>query len=304
MHRIKKVFSKKFPVHLATYVKFKSDNYLRKIEQRKEQLKEKEWLDNFADQNSFVFQFDEDIKIYLYKDSILSRYIYDGFEKDEIQFLKSNLKPGDIFVDIGSNVGLFSLVASKIVGANGFVHSFEPTPQTFARLQKNIALNGFINIKAKNIGLSDEKGKLDLQISENGFDAWNTFAKKENKRFQHKVSIEVSTIDDELTEIDKSRISFMKIDVEGWEKFVLKGGTSFFRNYSPVVMVEFTETNTFDAGYFVQEIYDIMVEFGYRWFRNKNGQLIPEEKKLRYRYDNLVAKKIPVDQHESSNLSD
>ena len=264
---------------------------MRKIEQRKEQLKEKEWLDNFAAQNSFVFQFDEDIKIYLYKDSILSRYIYDGFEKDEIEFLKNNLQPGDVFVDIGSNVGLFSLLASKIVGSKGLVYSFEPTPQTFMRFQKNIALNGFTNIKAKNMGLSDKKGKLDLQVSENGFDAWNTFAKKENERFQHKTSVEVSTIDNEFTEIDKSRISFVKIDVEGWEKFVLKGGTSFFQNYSPVVMVEFTETNTFDAGYFVQEIYDIMVEFGYRWFRNKNGQLIPEEKKLRYRYDNLIAKK-------------
>jgi FkbM family methyltransferase len=297
MHRINKVFSKKFSTNLATYLQFKSSNYLRKIEQKKEELKEKEWLDNFADQNSFVFQFDKDVKIYLYKDSILSRYIYDGFEKDEIEFLKSNLKPGDIFVDIGSNVGLFSLVASNIVGENGSVYSFEPTPQTFTRLQKNIVLNRFTNIKVKNIGLSDKKGNLELQISENGFDAWNTFARKENERFQHKTSVEVSTIDDEFTDIDKSRISFVKIDVEGWEKFVINGGKSFFENYSPVVMVEFTETNTFDAGYFVQEIYDIMVEFGYKWFRNKKGQLIPEEKKLRYPYDNLIAKKITADQH-------
>src|SRR5690242_1282034 len=101
MHRINKIFSKKFPIHLATYMQFKSSNYLRKVNQKKEKLKEKEWLDNFAGQNSFVFQFDKDIKIYLYKDSILSRYIYDGFEKDEIEFLKSNLKPGDVFVDIG-----------------------------------------------------------------------------------------------------------------------------------------------------------------------------------------------------------
>ncbi|MGN6343308.1 MAG: FkbM family methyltransferase [Candidatus Nitrosocosmicus sp.] len=292
MSKLNKIFSKNFRVHLATSLQFRSSNYLRKVAQKEESLKEKKWIDNFAGQDDFVFQLDEQIKVYLYKDSMLSRYIYDGFEKDEIEFLKSNLKPGDIFVDIGSNVGLFSLVASKIVGTKGLVYSFEPTPQTFTRLEKNIALNGLFNIKAKNIGLSDEKGKLDLQISENGFEAWNTFAQKENKRFQYKTSVEVSTLDDELTGIDKSRISFIKIDVEGWEKFVLKGGKSFFQNYSPIVMVEFTETNTFDAGYFVQEIYDIMVGFGYNWFRNKNGQLIPEEKKLRYPYDNLIAKKL------------
>jgi hypothetical protein len=105
------------------------------------------------------------------------------------------------------------------------------------------------------------------------------------------MTVNVYTIETEFREIKKEKIKLIKIDVEGWEKFVLTGGATFFKCYSPLVMVEFTEKNTFDAGYLVHEIYDIMLEFGYSWYRYKNNQLIPEDKRLHYPYDNLIAKK-------------
>ena len=253
---------------------------------------ENKWLENFKSSDSFIFQLEQDVKMFLYLDSVLCKRIYNGFELDEIQFLKSILKPGDVFIDIGANIGLFSLIASNIVGEDGLVYAYEPTPKIFSRLERNILLNKYKNVKIKNIGLSDKKGTLNLQVSQNGFDAWNTFATAENNKFQESIPVTVSTIDDEFRDIEKDKIKFIKIDVEGWEKFVLLGGKSFFEVYSPVVMVEFTETNTFDAGYFVQEIYDIMDDFGYAWFRYKDGQLIPEKKKLHYPYDNLIAKKL------------
>jgi hypothetical protein len=81
----------------------------------------------------------------------------------------------------------------------------------------------------------------------------------------------------------------VKIDVEGWEKFVLYGGKDFLVNYNPIVMVEFTEENTFNAGYPVYDIYDIMQDFGYVWYGINNGELVKKEKKLHYPYDNLIA---------------
>ena len=101
----------------------------------------------------------------------------------------------------------------------------------------------------------------------------------------------VSTLDFELKGIEKDKISLIKIDVEGWEKFVLCGASHLLTNYSPVIIVEFTETNTFAAGYFVQDIYDLMERFGYEWFRYKEGKLIKESKQLHYPYDNLIATK-------------
>ncbi|MEZ5037035.1 MAG: FkbM family methyltransferase [Chitinophagales bacterium] len=81
----------------------------------------------------------------------------------------------------------------------------------------------------------------------------------------------------------------MKIDVEGWEKFVLLGAKNVLNNFSPILLVEFTQANTQAAGYNVLEIYDIMTNLGYKWYRYKNNKLVIEKKQKTYLYDNLIA---------------
>jgi FkbM family methyltransferase len=249
----------------------------------------KSWNGLFNEEGFFEFSLSNEVKINLYKDSILSRLIYDGFEKEETDYVTSILKEGDIFIDIGTNIGLFSLIASKIVGDEGKVLSFEPAPLTFSRLNENVKLNNFKNIDTRNIGLSDKKGELTFYVSNNGYDAWNSFAPSQDNKLESSILVPVSTLDAELKDLDKSKIKLMKIDVEGWEKFVLFGGKDFLVNYNPVVMIEFTEENTFNAGYDVHEIYNIMQDFGFVWHRIKKGELVKEEKKLYYPYDNLIA---------------
>lgn len=237
----------------------------------------------------FEYNLGENLIMNLYKDSVLSKIIYDGFEQEELNFMKKTLKKEDIFIDIGANVGLYSLIASQAVGKEGLVIAFEPAPTTFNRLLENKSLNNLNNIQARNCGLSDELGELNFYISDNGFDAWNSFSPSADNKLQKKITVSVSTLDCELQHIDKAKIKLVKIDVEGWEKFVLKGGEIFFKNYSPIVMVEFADENTFNAGYSVHEIYDTMVNYGYEWHTIKNGELIKEAKKLYYPYNNLIA---------------
>ncbi len=250
------------------------------------------WNRLFNNDDFFEFNLNNDVKINLYRDSILSKLIYEGFEKDEINYLTKTLKKNDFFVDIGANVGLFSLIASKIVGIEGKVLCFEPAPLTFSRLDENVKLNNFNNIEIRNIGLSDTKGELTFYVSNNGYDAWNSFAPSQDNKLESSIQVPVSTLDIELKDIDKSKIKLMKIDVEGWEKYVLNGGKDFFMNYNPIVMVEFTEENTFNAGYPVYDIYNIMQDFGYVWHKISNGELFKVEKKLHYPYDNLIAFKM------------
>lgn len=247
------------------------------------------WNDLFQGNDFFEFNLSAQIKMNLYKDSVLSRLMYEGFEKEETDYLFSVLNKGDIFVDIGANVGLFSLIASRIVGDNGKVISFEPSPITFSRLVENIKLNDLKNIDTRNIGLSNVNDELTFYISKNGYDAWNSFAPSQDNKLEGAIQVSVSTLDAELENIEKSKIKLIKMDVEGWEKFVLKGGSDFFVNYNPIVMVEFTEENTFNAGYPVHDIYDIMKDFGYEWFTIKQGELISETKRLYYPYNNLIA---------------
>ncbi|WP_432222966.1 FkbM family methyltransferase [Flavobacterium sp. TMP13] len=256
-----------------------------KLVKRKNEL----WDNLFKDNVFFEFKLTNDVKINLYKDSVLSKLIYNGFEKEETDYLYQVLNEGDVFLDIGANVGLFALIASNLVGANGKVICFEPSPLTFARLAENVKLNDFKNIELKNIGLGETKDQLNFYLSENGHDAWNSFAPSQDNKLEKIIQVPVSTLDIELQNVDKEKVSLVKMDVEGWEKFALKGGREFLINFSPIVMVEFTEENTFNAGYSVHEIYDIMITFGYQWFTIKNGKLIEETKKLHYPYNNLIA---------------
>lgn len=251
----------------------------------------KAWNKLFKENEFIEFNLASGVKINLYKDSVLSRSIYKGFEKEETDYLTSILREGDIFIDIGANIGLFSLMASKAVGSKGLVISFEPTPNTFSRLSENVKLNDFKNINVRNIGLSDTTDELTFYISKNGYDAWNSFAPSQDNKLEIAIKVPVSTLDFELIDIEKSKIKLVKIDVEGWEKFVLNGGKDFLVNFNPIVMIEFTEENTFNAGYPVHDIYRIMQDFGYKWYRLNDGKLIPEVQKMRYPYDNLIAMK-------------
>lgn len=271
--------------HKINRFSFKVINY---IDRSNDKINNEKWLNIFKGFDKIIFQIAE-IKLNLYKDSILSQFIYEGFEKEEIDFMLRTLNQNDFFIDIGSNIGLFSLIASKKVGSKGKVICFEPSQEIYGRLIENIELNEFKNIEARNIGLSDKEGELKFYFSDQGFDAWNSFAP--DSRLKKSINVNASTLDKQLDYIDKSKIKMVKIDVEGWEKFVIKGGCSFFANYSPIVMVEFTEENTFNAGYSVHDIFIELESLGYEWFRIENGNLIEEKKHIHYPYTNLVAKK-------------
>lgn len=247
------------------------------------------WDTNFNNEDYFDYKLKIGVKIRLYRSSILCRYIYDGYEIDEQLFIAKILRKGDYVVDIGASIGLYSLIAAKLVGEKGRVISFEPTPETYNRFTKNIEINSFKNIDIRNIALSNIQGEFPLNISENGFDAWNSFAITDKEKLQYKVQVSVSLLDNELNLIEKSKIKFVKIDAEGWEKYIIEGGIKYFIEYNPIVMVEFTESNTIAAGYYVQEIYDLMSGLGYMWYRFENGKLLIEEKKDKYPYANLIA---------------
>jgi FkbM family methyltransferase len=258
------------------------------------QMNDKLWESLFTNDDSFIYNIHDEIKIILYRDSILCKNIYFGYEEDEIAFTRKYLKKRDIFFDIGANVGLYSLSNSKIVGDGGQIFAFEPTPNTFVRLQQNIQLNRLTNIQPFNIGLSNQKATMDLHISRDGHDAWNSFVITEFLKGTVTIKVNVDTLDSFLDTNAIRKVDLIKIDVEGWEKFVLQGANKLLqREDSPVFLIEFTETNTYAAGYSPGEIYDFMTDSGYKWYsyNSQKNKLIREKKKSHYPYENLIAVK-------------
>lgn len=141
------------------------------------------------------------------------------------QILKSTLRVGDTFLDIGANNGFFSLLASSLVGADGIVLAFEPTISTFRRLNENIKLNCFKNIKSFNIALGNHKGIVTF-YDFGTIDGSNSLVKMRGGRA---VKVSMDTLDNILDQ-HKIKPNFLKIDVEGFEKEVLEGGNESILN--------------------------------------------------------------------------
>ena len=140
------------------------------------------------------------------------------YDREEIKYLRGNLREGDVFLDIGANIGFYSLVVSKIVGQAGRVVSIEADPQIYGQLVKNITLNNMKNIKAVNLGVSDKDEILMLGVCTIGNRGGNSFLREGNK----KVEVQCRSLTDIILSEGIERVKAIKIDIEGFEYRVLE----------------------------------------------------------------------------------
>ena len=133
-------------------------------------------------------------------------------------YRKGSIKKGDIVLDIGSHVGIFSVLASKLVGDSGKVFSFEPSPNNFYLLKKNIKLNDINNITAINKGVSNKQGVKKLFLSLFGYGG-NSFFKNQNKK--DFINIDCISLTEAIEKNKIKKIDFLKMDCEGAEYEIL-----------------------------------------------------------------------------------
>lgn len=280
------------PMRIADSVRFGWHKFLHKG-------REFRWMLVAARNWDFVTGLQPGVKIRLHGDSELCHLIYCRyFESNERDFLNRFLRPGDVFVDIGANIGLFTLIAAALAGPRGKVLAFEPTDKTFRRLVENVGLNNFSNVECLKMALSDSQGHLQLTQSSDGYDAWNSLATPVLGGSMRTGLVEAVDWDQFAREHDLlGSITMMKIDVEGWEGRVLQGGKEFFaRSDAPVLQVEFTDEAAVAAGSSCHALYDCLEGYGYKMFVYDPGEkrLVPDSKRERYPYLNLLAAKNPA----------
>ena len=158
-------------------------------------------------------------------DLIQTAILFTGtWEPGIARHIAGSLQPGDVFVDIGANVGHHTLVAAKAVGAAGLVYAFEASPSIHAKLSHNVALNGFDNVVALHIAVANGPGKLELwQAAAHNLGHSTTLAEMASE--EHMVLEAVVDADslDRLVPHDKLFAArLIKIDVEGAERQVLE----------------------------------------------------------------------------------
>ena len=163
----------------------------------------------------------------------------DWFE-DEIKFVRLMLQPGQHAIDIGANYGLYSLAMAASVGRSGRVWSFEPASSTAGWLARSVAENGFDHVVVDQRALSDLCGVANLTMN----------AHAELNAISHSCPDDVQTeqvamvtLDSLLDEYGWSEVDFMKIDAEGEEAAIIRGGKRFFSRCSPLVQFEIKAGN-------------------------------------------------------------
>ena len=143
----------------------------------------------------------------------------------ELAALRAHLRPGDVFIDVGANVGAYSVVAHERVGADGRIVAIEADPFTFDKLTGNITRNRIRNITALNVGVAGERGVLRLWLNTTGNRGGGTFIPDPAR--SQSVEVVCKPLMDILVDQRIERIDAMKLDIEGFEYPVLQ---SFFRD--------------------------------------------------------------------------
>lgn len=231
----------------------------------------------------------------LYSDDYLCRdiFVY-RFEGNERDFVISYLAPGDTFVDVGANIGLFTLLGADMVGPTGKVYAFEPVAATYARLCNNVARNRLQTVECVPMALSDQDETRIMTVSVEGFAAWNSLAQPGVSSRCVQEPVNCCPWDSFATQHGLTgKVTLMKIDIEGWEFTMLQGAQATLqRTDAPDLLVEFTEVNAKAAGTTCVALYQLLLTLGYQLYQiDARQRKFTPAAAQEYLYENLLATK-------------
>lgn len=168
-------------------------------------------------------------------------YIYRDALEPELLHVEKFLEPGNVFVDIGANTGVYSLKAAKHVGVSGVVLAMEPFPEVLVALYRSIQANHFTNIRLRNLCAGDRTEARTLWMN---FRKPNSASLLKRDPYAASLSTLVVSLDDLLGWEALDRLDYLKIDVEGAEHAVLAGAARTIERYRPIVQMEVTIADT------------------------------------------------------------
>lgn len=209
-------------------------------------------------------------------DSIQTSIFLTGvWEKNMSKLISSALRPADIFVDVGANIGWYTIMASKLVGSTGKVFAFEASPSIYNVLLSNLAKNNIENVQAFNIAVSDHLGSCPIYNAPVGNIGHSTIidslATTDGHTFEKIVKCDrLSSLLEHAVLFDAR---FIKIDIEGAERLAIDGVAPFLKNFSErcewliELSPEFSPNGQADISW----IFDQFSSAGYKAFRIENN---------------------------------
>jgi FkbM family methyltransferase len=208
------------------------------------------------------FQLIPEVKIRCYPDSqSASAALYCGlYDYDDMNFLLRYLRPEDSFIDIGANIGIYTLLAASRI-SSGSIYCFEALPKNYDRLKENLKLNHFEQVKPFAIAISDHSGSVALNLAEGDSMPFITSLATDRT-----ITVPTDTLDHLLHDQPQSSLTLGKMDIEGAELLALKGSTSLLQQHLPPVWILEINDAVNNFGYQKQDLVNFLKGYSYNLY--------------------------------------
>ena len=181
----------------------------------------------------------------------------------DTKIIREEIHEGDIVIDVGANIGYYTLIFAQLVGSSGKVFAFEPESKNFEILKKNIEINNYPNIVAEQKIVSDKSGIVKLFIAEHGIVGHRINQQKSSQKF---IEVESIILDNYIKKLNlDNKINFIKIDVEGSEPKVLEGAKEIMQKSNQLkIFTEFNREAVEEYGIEPKEMIDLFYRNGFK----------------------------------------
>jgi FkbM family methyltransferase len=219
------------------------------------------------------------VTVFLQPDKWIEQLMWAGsYERELVNLFKRVLKPGMTVLDLGANIGYFSVLAAGLVGNTGQVHAFEPDATCFARLKKN--LSAFPWAQAHSIAVGDQPGMARFHYSQKGSETgWGSLLFGKDNASTQETLVPVMSLDAWACEQAIRRVDFIKMDIEGGEYRALKGAEALLYQHRPVIVAELNEVCLRRDHREPTDVLSLLRAAGYNRFSFNDGVLgIPQDR--------------------------
>jgi len=192
------------------------------------------------------------------------RVALEKYEPYLTELMLAKIKKGDVILDIGANIGYYTVLFADKVGKSGKIIAIEPDPINFQILQKNIKENKLFNVVAVQAAVGKENKKMKIFESEENFGDHRMYETLRpagtslDREVRKSVDVFCRRLDDLLKELEYKKIDFIKMDVQGFESLVIEGGKETIEKNKPTIFFEYWPWGAKNAGSEIKEMTDFL----------------------------------------------
>ena len=221
-----------------------------------------------------------------------SIFVTGRYEPNEFLWLSRVLKPGSTFVDVGANLGIYTLFAAHRVSASGRVISIEPSTREMEALRGNVELNSIKNVSLVNVAVSDHDGGVELLIASARHAGHNTVgAFGYDTQLEKREKVRVARLDDILESASVKRVDVIKMDIEGAELAALRGATATLERSRPTLVLELSDRALIPQQASSAEVLAFLKSHGYETYAvdGTTGRPVPLQRRDYFDSENIIA---------------